>query len=91
MDFILIQQVGIRLEVADFHIRAQLPFLWVFAKQEHGRVGQIRAVHQMELLHQHVFGFIQHAFVNAPLFGGPLLEVGDNIIVHIIHRKSRKR
>ena len=39
VDFILIQQVGVRLKVADFHIRAQLPFLRVFAEKEHGRTG----------------------------------------------------
>ena len=89
--FILRQQVGVRLKIADFHIRTQLPFLRVFAEQEHGRVGQIRAVHQVQLFHEHVLWLIQHASVNASLFGGPLLEVGDNIIVHIIQRKSRER
>ena len=91
MDFILIQQVGVRLKIADFHIRTQLPFLRVFAEQEHGRVGQIRAVHQVQLFHQHIFWLIQHALVNASLFGGPLLKMSHRFVVHIVQRKSRER
>ena len=91
VDFILIQQVGVRLKIADFYIRAQLPFLRVFAEQQHGCIGQIWAVHQMQLLHQHVFWLIQHAFVNAAFSGGPLLKVRHRFVVHIVLRKSRER
>ena len=91
MDFILIQQVGVRLKIADFHIRTQLPFLRVSAEQQHGCIGQIGAVHQVQLFHQHIFWLIQHALVNASLFGGPLLKMSHRFVVHIVQRKSRER
>ena len=45
----------------------------------------------MQLFHEHVLWLIQHASVNASLFGGPLLKMSHRFVIHIIQRKSRER
>ena len=51
VNFILITEIGIILEKADFCVCAQLPAVRVFAEQQHRCVGIIPGIGQTQLFH----------------------------------------
>ena len=91
VNLILIAKLGIAFKLTNLRKRSKLPGLWVICKKEHGGVGQVSVIHQMQFFHQDFFRLIQCALFDAPLFSGPFFKAIYDIIIHIFEGKGRKR
>ena len=88
MDFILITKVSIRFKKSDLGVWAKLPFVGIFAKQEHGRICIVSSIGQAELFHQICLWFRQNALVNPSLFCSQSFEFLNQGIINIVNGEA---
>ena len=91
MNFVVVKQVTVALEIADLDIGARHKSLRIGMKQQYRRSFHVLPVHQTQFLDQRCILFLQYLQTESVTPGGPLTKLGDRSGIEVLDGNTRQR